>query len=277
MAIKAEDYSHYHPPREPFSREEEIEMFRRFQAGNEEAGELLVTVNIPFVIDCAHGMKTDAMSLEDLIEEGIVGLIAAREKFDPSRGFKFISYAVWWIRQAMFSALNTFPHVVRLPLNQVAKIKKFHKAKQRLGQADGVQATDIEVLELMGEDPVDADWLVLSRGVTSLDLEPITSSEKASANRLAAAASQPATYQEDIEEQEIHALLGTAIRKLPTKRDRTIMCLYFGWPDGERMTLQAIGRSMHLTRERIRQLKDENLLRLQKYLDRPQYREALSR
>jgi len=244
----------------PLPPEEEIELTRNIRKGDSDALDKLVKANLRFVISVAKEYQGQGLPLQDLISEGNLGLIKAAQRFDETRGFKFISYAVWWIRQSILQALAEQSRVVRLPLNRVGAINKvgrvLEKLEKRYGRepsmhevADNMEMTDYEV----------ADVLKTSARHLSLD-EPFKEEE---GNNLLDvlesdryAPPDDSLMQESLKE-EIDKVLVTL-----KPREAEIIRLYFGLEGDRPLTLEEIGEHFQLTRERVRQIKEKALRRM---------------
>jgi len=242
--------------------EEEVKLAQQIKQGDQRALEKLTEANLLFVVSVAKKYRNKGLSFGDLINEGNLGLIKAAKRFDETRGFKFISYAVWWIRQAILQALAEQPRVVRLPLNRVNALAKIGKAYMALEQelerkpgageiAKQLNMTDIEV----------ADTLKISGRHLSVDT-PFSNGED---NRLLDVIENdhqpPPDY--DLIGKSLKVEIERALATL-TKREAEIVRLYFGLghPDQSGLTLEEIGERFNLTRERIRQIKVKALGRL---------------
>ncbi len=244
----------------PLSPEEEIELTRRIRKGDSEALDKLVKANLRFVISVAKEYQGQGLPLQDLISEGNLGLIKAAQRFDETRGFKFISYAVWWIRQSILQALAEQSRVVRLPLNRVGAINKVGRTLEQLEKEYGREPSMQEVAETMEMSTYEvADVLKTSARHLSLD-EPFK--EEDGNNLLDILESDryappdEALMQESLKE-EIDKVLMTL-----KPREAEIIRLYFGL-DGDRpLTLEEIGEHFKLTRERVRQIKEKALRRM---------------
>ena len=206
--------------------DEEVELAQRIRKGDQAALEKLTKANLRFVVSVAKQYQNQGLSLPDLINEGNLGLIKAAEKFDETRGFKFISYAVWWIRQSILQALAEQSRIVRLPLNQVGSLNKINKALQKFEQDNERMPSPDELAEIL-DIPRDkiADTLRVSGRHVSVD-------------------------------EEIERALSTL-----TERERDIVKDFFGIGTQE-MTLEEIGEKFGLTRERVRQIKEKAIRRL---------------
>jgi RNA polymerase primary sigma factor len=239
--------------------EEEVELAQRIKKGDQVALEKLTRANLRFVVSVAKQYQNQGLSLPDLINEGNLGLIKAAEKFDETRGFKFISYAVWWIRQSILQALAEQSRIVRLPLNQVGSLNKINKAFSKFEQEHERKPSPEELAESL-ELPADkvADTLRVSGRHVSVDapfvdgednslLDVLVNNDSPNADR--------ALIMESLA-KEIHRALATL-----TERESDIIRLFFGIGCQE-MTLEEIGERFGLTRERVRQIKEKAIRRL---------------
>jgi len=238
---------------------EEVELARRIRHGDRAALEKLVKANLRFVVSVAKQYQNQGLSLPDLIDEGNLGLIKAAEKFDETRGFKFISYAVWWIRQSILQALAEQSRIVRLPLNQVGSLNKINKAYQRFEQEFERKPSAEELAELL-DIPVDkiADTLKMSGRQVSVDA-PFVEGEDNSLIDVMVNEDSPNADHTLINEslsREIDRALATL-----TPREADIIRKFFGIGVPEK-TLEEIGIEFHLTRERVRQIKEKAIRRL---------------
>ena len=239
--------------------DEEVELARRIRHGDRAALEKLVKANLRFVVSVAKQYQNQGLSLPDLIDEGNLGLIKAAEKFDETRGFKFISYAVWWIRQSILQALAEQSRIVRLPLNQVGSLNKINKAYQRFEQEFERKPSAEELAELL-DIPVDkiADTLKMSGRQVSVDA-PFVEGEDNSLIDVMVNEDSPNADHSLINEslsREIDRALATL-----TPREADIIRKFFGIGVQEK-TLEEIGIEFHLTRERVRQIKEKAIRRL---------------
>jgi RNA polymerase primary sigma factor len=242
------------------SREDEAELARRIRAGDEEALDKLVRSNLRFVVSVAKKYQNQGVSLADLINEGNLGLIRAGHKFDETKGIKFISYAVWWIRQSILQALAEQSRIVRVPLNRAGALHRIGKRASALLQELGREATHAEIAEGMdiSEEEV-AKTMSISQVHLSLDA-PLTPGED---NRLLDYLADTVSPTPD--EQTIEKALAKAIEESLDslkEREAKILRLYFGLHDHEPMTLEEIGVQLGITRERVRQIKEKALSRL---------------
>ena len=239
--------------------EEEVELAQRIRKGDQKALEKLTRANLRFVVSVAKQYQNQGLSLPDLINEGNLGLIKAAEKFDETRGFKFISYAVWWIRQSILQALAEQSRIVRLPLNQVGSLNKINKACSRFEQENERRPSPEELadsLDLPAEKV--ADTLRVSGRHISVDA-PFVEGEDNSLLDVLVNDDSPIADRTLINESlstEVERALSTL-----TERERDIIKLFFGINTQE-MTLEEIGEKFGLTRERVRQIKEKAIRRL---------------
>ncbi|MDR2448564.1 MAG: RNA polymerase sigma factor RpoD/SigA [Prevotellaceae bacterium] len=244
---------------ELISVEEEVELAQRIKRGDQEALEKLTRANLRFVVSVAKQYQNQGLSLPDLINEGNLGLIKAAEKFDETRGFKFISYAVWWIRQSILQALAEQSRIVRLPLNQVGSLNKINKALAKFEQ-EHERAPSSEELAAVLEIPREkiSDTLRVSGRHVSVDA-PFVDGEDNSLLDVLVNNDSPNADRGLINEslsREIDRALSTL-----TERERDIVKYFFGIGAPE-MTLEEIGEHFGLTRERVRQIKEKAIRRL---------------
>ena len=244
---------------ELISVEKEVELAQRIKKGDRAALEKLTRANLRFVVSVAKQYQNQGLSLPDLINEGNLGLIKAAEKFDETRGFKFISYAVWWIRQSILQALAEQSRIVRLPLNQVGSLNKINKAFSKFEQENERKPTSDELakaLDLPAEKV--ADTMRVSGRHVSVDA-PFVSGEENSLLDVLENTDSPHTDSILISEslsREIERTLATL-----TERERDIIRYFFGIGCPEK-TLEEIGEEFGLTRERVRQIKEKAIRRL---------------
>ncbi|WP_025006974.1 sigma-70 family RNA polymerase sigma factor [Marinilabilia salmonicolor] len=241
------------------SVEEEVELAQRIKKGDQIALEKLTRANLRFVVSVAKQYQNQGLSLPDLINEGNLGLIKAAEKFDETRGFKFISYAVWWIRQSILQALAEQSRIVRLPLNQVGSLNKINKAYSKFEQEHERKPSPEELADQL-EIPAEkvADTLRVSGRHISVDA-PFVEGEDNSLLDVLVNSDSPNADKTLINEslaREIERALATL-----TERESDIIKLFFGIGCQE-MTLEEIGERFGLTRERVRQIKEKAIRRL---------------
>lgn len=239
--------------------EDEVELAQRIRKGDQEALEKLTRANLRFVVSVAKQYQNQGLSLPDLINEGNLGLIKAAEKFDETRGFKFISYAVWWIRQSILQALAEQSRIVRLPLNQVGSLNKINKALNKFEQENERMPSPDELAEIL-DIPREkiADTLRVSGRHVSVDA-PFVDGEDNSLLDVLVNNDSPNADRGLVNEslnKEIERALSTL-----TERERDIVKDFFGIGTSE-MTLEEIGEKFGLTRERVRQIKEKAIRRL---------------
>ncbi len=242
------------------SVEEEVELAQAIKRGDRKALEKLTRANLRFVVSVAKQYQNQGLSLPDLINEGNLGLIKAAEKFDETRGFKFISYAVWWIRQSILQALPEQSRIVRLPLNQVGTLNKIIKAQQKFEQENERRPSSAELAKELdiAEDKI-ADTMKVSGRHISVDA-PFVEGEDNSLLDVLVNEDTPNTDKSLINESlavEIERALSTL-----TEREAEIVKLFFGIAGCQEMTLEEIGDKFGLTRERVRQIKEKAIRRL---------------
>ena len=244
---------------ELISVEEEVELAQRIKKGDQSAIEKLTKANLRFVVSVAKQYQNQGLNLPDLINEGNLGLIKAAEKFDETRGFKFISYAVWWIRQSIMQAINEQSRIVRLPLNQVSSLSKYNKAVSEFEQKNQ-RRPSIEELSAMLDLPTEkvADAMRLSGKHSSIDAPFVQGEEGSLIDVLADADAVKADS--GLMNESLHKEIERALSTL-TERERTILKLSFGIRVQE-MSLEEIGDKFGLTRERVRQIREKAIRRL---------------
>ncbi len=245
---------------ELITTDEEVQLAQRIRAGDQHALEKLCKANLRFVVSVAKQYQNQGLSLPDLINEGNLGLIKAARRFDETRGFKFISYAVWWIRQSILQALAEQSRIVRLPLNQVGSLSKMNKVSSRLEQrferppsADEI-ASEMEIPEHKVE-----ETLRISTRTISMDA-PIDQDDDLKFIDVFVAEDVPGTDEDLIREslaREVQRSLSTLAEK-----EREIINLFYGIGVPHSYTLEEIGDMFGLTRERVRQIKEKALRRL---------------
>lgn len=241
--------------------EEEVELARRIRKGDAPAMEKLIKANLRFVVSVSKQYQNQGLSLPDLINEGNLGLIKAAQRFDETRGFKFISYAVWWIRQSILQALAEQSRIVRIPLNKVGSINKINRAFAELEQQFEREPTVEEIAEVteLAEEEIEKTMRMSGRHI-SMDA-PLGEEDNNSLTDIMENKSIPATddYVSNIEslKKEIDHSLNSL-----TPRQREVLCWYYGIDVEKSLSLEDIGIKFGLTRERVRQIKDKALTRL---------------
>ena len=238
--------------------EEERRLARRAQKGDELAAERLVTANLRFVISYVKKYQGHGLDLSELVAIGNEGLLKAVRKFDPDQGVKFISYAVWWVRQAVLKALAEQTRSVRIPLNQNSQLIKLARAETILSQVLRRDPTDREIGLLIEETPeVVRAAKQMSSTEVSLDAPIDRSDREASTLGERFAGVDGAEIEETTDCKLIRDFIDRAFKKYLSPRERKILCLYYGLEEGtEAMTLEKIGALLGVTRERIRQIRE---------------------
>ena len=235
----------------------EREIARKARAGDRQAAERLVTANLRFVISYVKKYQGRGLNLAELVCIGNEGLLKAVKKFDPDKGVKFISYAVWWIRQTVLQALAEQTRSVRIPLNQNSNLVKLSRTETALTQKLGRSPTDREIADKM-EEPVETVRALRRVASAELSLDaPLDKSDRDSASfgeRFSGM--DDADIEEDVEDQARREFLEKMFERYLTERERKILVLYYGLDDGEEMTLEEIGSLLGVTRERIRQIRN---------------------
>jgi len=241
--------------------EEEVELAKRIKQGDQAALEKLTKANLRFVVSVAKQYQNQGLSLSDLINEGNLGLIKAAQRFDETRGFKFISYAVWWIRQSILQALAEQSRIVRLPLNKVGSLNKINKAFSELEQEYEREPSPDELAENLeiGTEEVETTLGVAARHV-SMDA-PFVEGEDNSLLDVLENSSTPGTDQELDYNQSLRLEIERSLSTL-TERQCDVIKLYFGIGVEHPMSLEDIGEKFGLTRERVRQIKDKAINKL---------------
>jgi RNA polymerase primary sigma factor len=239
---------------------EEIELGHRALGGDEAAVQDLVRANLRFVISVAKKYQNRGVSLSDLIQEGNVGLVTAARKFDPDQGVKFISYAVWWIRQAILSALANQGRAVRVPLNRASDLSKIFRERERLKQEMGRDPSARELGVATGLSPEIVESLqTLNAAEIRLDAPIGDTDDSQLMDRFIT--DEAIVTEEEVEDRLLTERIGRALETLQ-ERDAKVLRLYFGLEGGREHTLEEIGDILGVTRERIRQLRDRALKRL---------------
>ncbi len=245
---------------ELITAEEEVILAKKIKDGDQRALEKLTRANLRFVVSVAKQYQNQGLSLPDLINEGHLGLIKAARRFDETRGFKFISYAVWWIRQSILQALAEQSRIVRLPLNQVGSLNKINKAYSKLEQQYEREPSAEELAEIL-DLPIDkvSDTMKVSGRHVSMDA-PFANGEESSLLDVLVNADSPKADNGLMNEslsREIDRALSTL-----TDRERDVVKLFFGIGLNHGLTLEEIGDKFDLTRERVRQIKEKAIRRL---------------
>ncbi len=240
--------------------DQEVELARRIKQGDRIALEKLTKANLRFVVSVSKQYQNQGLTLPDLINEGNLGLIKAAQRFDETRGFKFISYAVWWIRQSILQALAEQSRIVRLPLNKIGSINKINKASARLEQSFEREPNSKEIAgELeMTENEVKESQRNAGRHV-SMDAPLIQDEDNTMYDVLRS--DEAPTPETGLLYESLRKEIDRAVQTL-TQREADVVKLYFGLGAGHPMTLEEIGEKFDLTRERVRQIKEKAIRRL---------------
>jgi RNA polymerase primary sigma factor len=240
--------------------DEEVELAKRIREGDQLALERLTKANLRFVVSVAKQYQNQGLSLGDLINEGNLGLIKAAQRFDETRGFKFISYAVWWIRQSILQALAEQSRIVRLPLNRVGSLNKISKTFSELEQKYEREPSPDELAEVLDVTTAEVvDTLKISGRHVSMDAPFVQGEENSLLDVL----------ENDTEDTPDSGLMNDSLRRevkralsTLTQREADVITLYFGLNGEHSMTLEEIGEKFNLTRERVRQIKEKAIRRL---------------
>jgi RNA polymerase primary sigma factor len=241
--------------------EEEVKLAVRIRQGDQKALEKLTKANLRFVVSVAKQYQNQGLSLPDLINEGNLGLIKAAQRFDETRGFKFISYAVWWIRQSILQSLAEQSRIVRLPLNKVGLTNRIQKAYSQLEQEFEREPSSEELAELLN---IDIEEVSSSIGITARHVSvdtPLSEGEESTLidvleNPNAERAEKNLEYDQSLKEEIERSL------KSLTERQKEVICFFFGIGTDHPMSLEDIGQRFNLTRERVRQIKDKAITKL---------------
>lgn len=245
---------------QPLSRSQEFELFTSSKAGDEVARQQIITANLRFVVSVARDYKDYGLSLVELISEGNVGLLEAVKRFDETRGFKFITYAVWWIRQAILKALAEQGKIARPPMSQINDLQKIEKETSALSQILGRSPTHTEIAEHVDISAQRTrNAMVVSQQDISFDA-PAYPDEDTSLQAVFASPEE-AGIEELFAENEMHMTISNCLLVLD-ERETMILRAYFGLGDSEPKTLEEIGHDLGVTRERIRQLRNRALDKL---------------
>ena len=243
-----------------FTADEEVELAQRIKAGDDRALEKLTKANLRFVVSVAKQYQNQGLTLPDLINEGNLGLIKAAKRFDETRGFKFISYAVWWIRQSILQALAEQSRIVRLPLNKIGSINKINKTFAFLEQSHERPPSAEEIAKELDMTINDVKESMKNSGRhVSMDA-PLVEGEDSNLYDVLRSGESP-----NPDKELLHESLRTEIERALetlTPREADVIRLYFGLGDQHPMTLEEIGETFDLTRERVRQIKEKAIRRL---------------
>ena len=245
---------------ELITAEEEVDLARRIHKGDMNARNQLINANLRFVISVSKQYQYKGLSLPDLINEGNLGLIKAAERFDETKGFKFISYAVWWIRQSILQALAEQARIVRLPLNRISQINKINKTFIELEQKYEREPTSLEISQILEVSPTDVKEAIKNNGrYISMDA-PLAQDEES--NMYDVLLKEDAfSPDEELLTDSLRKEIERSINTL-TQREANIIRLSFGLSGKHVHTLEEIGEKYNLTRERVRQIKEKAIKRL---------------
>ncbi len=257
-SISMDKYLHEIAKVELLTTDEEVSLAQRIKEGDHIALEKLTNANLRFVVSVAKQYQNQGLSLGDLINEGNLGLIKAAKRFDETRGFKFISYAVWWIRQAILQALAEHSRIVRLPLNRVGSLNKITKMFSELEQLYEREPSTEEIAEMLDLAP---EEIALSMKLYSRHLSmdaPLNGDELNLLDVLENSERDPdALLMSDSLNKQVQRAIS-----ILTQREADVICFYFGICGTKSLTLEEIGVKLNLTRERVRQIKESGIKRL---------------
>lgn len=243
------------------SPEEEVQLSLAIKAGCQRSLDRLVRANLRFVVSVAKQYQSQGLSLPDLINEGNVGLIKAALRFDETRGFKFISYAVWWIRQSILQALAEQSRIVRLPLNKVGLTNRINKAYQQLEQEFEREPTQEELADLL-ELPIEEVVASMSMSGRHVSMDsPLGEGEEITLVDILENTNAMRTDEKIEHFESLHLEIERSLRAL-TDRQKQVICYFFGIGVDHALSLEDIGLRFNLTRERVRQIKDSAITRL---------------
>ena len=241
--------------------DEEVELARRIREGDQLALEKLTKANLRFVVSVAKQYQNRSLSLNDLINEGNLGLVKAAQKFDETRGFKFISYAVWWIRQSIMQALAEQSRIVRLPLNKTGALSKINRAFSELEQEFEREPTPEELADIL-EMEVEEINSTLRAGTRQISVDAPFSDEESNSlldvleNKNTARTDDNMVYTDSLRVETSRALAAL------TDREQAVIRMFFGIDGSDPMSLEQIGETLDLTRERVRQIKEKAIRKL---------------
>lgn len=241
--------------------EEEVKLARRIKQGDQTALDRLTKANLRFVVSVAKQYQNQGLSLPDLINEGNLGLIKAAQRFDETRGFKFISYGVWWIRQSILQALAEQARIVRLPLNKVGLTNRIQKTYSQLEQEFEREPSAEELAEALG---MDIEEVSASMGIAARHVSVDTPLSEGEESTLLDVLENPNAEKTDAELDHNESLKTEIERSLTmlTERQKEVICYFFGIGVDHPMSLEDIGEKFSLTRERVRQIKDKAITKL---------------
>lgn len=242
------------------TREEEVVLAKKAKEGNKRARDKMIESNLRFVVKIAKNYQNQGLPLSDIINEGNIGLMTAIDKFDVDKGYHFISYAVWWIRQSIVKAINEKSRAVRLPLNRTNELMQIQKAEKALIHANGEEPTVEEIAQETNLDPKNVETLKsISRDLVSLDAPVFTDNAQSSIGDYVE--SDNATPDEVVMNTLLVEDINEALNAL-TDKEKDILERRFGLNGKARMSLKEIGELYNLTKERIRQIEKKSLVKL---------------
>jgi RNA polymerase primary sigma factor len=246
---------------ELISPEEEVKLAIRIKQGDQPALDKLTKANLRFVVSVAKQYQNQGLTLPDLINEGNLGLIKAAQRFDETRGFKFISYAVWWIRQSILQALAEQSRIVRLPLNKVGLTNRIQKAYSQLEQAFEREPSAEELAEIL---ELDIEEISSTLGIGGRHISVDTPLSEGEDNTLIDVMENPNAERAETNIEHTESLKQEIDRSLKTltERQKEVICFFFGIGVDHPMSLEDIGERFNLTRERVRQIKDKAITKL---------------
>lgn len=246
---------------ELISPEEEVKLARRIKQGDQSALDKLTKANLRFVVSVSKQYQNQGLSLPDLINEGNLGLIKAAQRFDETRGFKFISYAVWWIRQSILQALAEQARIVRLPLNKVGLTNKIQKAFSLLEQQFEREPSADEIAELL---ELEIEEVTATLGSSARHISVDTPLSEGEDNTLIDVMENPNADRAETNIEHNESLTQEIERSMKslTERQKEVICYFFGIGIDHPMTLEDIGEKFNLTRERVRQIKDKAITKM---------------
>jgi RNA polymerase primary sigma factor len=241
--------------------EEEVRLARMIKHGDQAALDKLTKANLRFVVSVAKQYQNQGLSLPDLINEGNLGLIKAAQRFDETRGFKFISYGVWWIRQSILQALAEQSRIVRLPLNKVGLTNRIQKAFSQLEQEFEREPSPEELAELLD---LETEEISASLGIGARHISMDTPLAEGEDNTLVDVMENPNAERAETNLEHVQSLKEEIDRsfKVLTERQKEVICYFFGIGQDHPMSLEDIGDKFNLTRERVRQIKDKAITKL---------------
>ncbi len=241
--------------------EDEVHLAQKIRLGDQQALDRLVKSNLRFVVSVAKQYQNQGLTLSDLINEGNLGLIKAALRFDETRGFKFISYAVWWIRQSILQSLAEQSRIVRLPLNKVGLTNRISKAFQQLEQEFEREPTPQEIADLL-KMPLEEVRTIMSANIRHVSMDtPLVDGEGSTLMDLIENTNAARTDEKLEHHQSLQIEIERSLQTL-SDRQKTVICYFFGIGVDHALSLEDIGERFHLTRERVRQIKDKAISKL---------------